>query len=145
MSSPSRLRKQEGTAQNCKDSDNKHKKRDRRKQKQKKTKTNQANCKIRNYLGLFLDSLSKGSSQNWAQGLTSKNKFIRGLHVKNNLLKRSLRANNQKRRSETTSSIRCSSLSNEWDSSCHNCSLGLRYTVTGDINKACSFSTLITH
>jgi len=58
--SPSRLRKQERTAQNCKDSDNKCKETERRKQKNTKN-----NSKIHNYLRLFLDSLARGSSQNW--------------------------------------------------------------------------------
>lgn len=52
MRSPSRLRKQERTAQNCKDSDNKCKERERKTQKHIK------NNKIHNYLGLFLDTLS---------------------------------------------------------------------------------------
>ena len=60
MRSPSRLRKQERTGQNCKDSDNKCRERERRKQKHTKN-----NSKIRNYLRLFLDGLSWGSSQNW--------------------------------------------------------------------------------
>lgn len=104
-SSPSRLRKQEGTAQNCKDSDNKHKERDRRKQKHKRkkkekkstTKKTTARFVISSdyfliaFPKIVLKTGPKGLLQSDVQkitkeskSITSKNKFIRGLHIKNN-------------------------------------------------------------